>query len=87
MNIIGEKIILRAIELKDASLLMNMINDPDTEKMLGGNSFPVSLEWQEKWITSQDERKDILRCIIVEKDDITIINLYSNLFYILSYKK
>ena len=24
---------------------------------------------------------------IVEKDDITIINLYSNLFYILSYKK
>lgn len=70
MNIIGEKIVLRAMKLKDASLLMNMINDPDTEKMLGGNSFPVSLEGQEKWIASQVERKDILRCIVAKKDDI-----------------
>jgi len=38
MNIYGERIVLRAIFEEDAQFLYNMINDPDTEKMLGGSS-------------------------------------------------
>ena len=67
MNIIGEKILLRAIEMKDAQLLMDIINDPETERMLGGASFPVSREAQEKWILAQIGRTDVLRCIVAEK--------------------
>ena len=48
MNIFGDKVVLRAIELYDLDLLLNLINDPDTEKMLGGNSFPISKESQKK---------------------------------------
>lgn len=69
MNIRGKNIILRAVSLKDAILLMNLINDSETEEMLGGSSFPVSLEEQEKWIISQQGRKDVLRCIVMRLDD------------------
>lgn len=67
MNILGNNIILRAISKNDAKLLLDLINDPETEKMLGGSSFPVSLEEQEKWIATQCERSDILRCIVAQK--------------------
>ena len=43
MNIYGKSIVLRAISESDASLLLQMINDPETERMLGGSSFPVSM--------------------------------------------
>lgn len=70
MNIIGEKILLRAINLNDAEFLMDLINDPNTEKMLGGKSFPVSYEHQCKWIETQSKpNREILRCIIVETDN------------------
>lgn len=69
MNIEGNKTVLRAITVNDAEMLMQLINDPETEKMLGGNSFPVSLEGQEKWIASQIGRNDVLRCIVAEKDN------------------
>ena len=70
MNITGNKILLRAISLKDTKLLMDLINDPETEKMLGGSSFPVSLEGQEKWIQSQIGRQDVLRCVVALKENI-----------------
>lgn len=69
MNIYGKEIVLRAITLNDAPLLLEIINDPETERMLGGSSFPVSLEGQNKWIHDQMGRKDILRCIVAAKDD------------------
>lgn len=51
--IIKEKNIeLRAIEEKDAALLKNLINDPETEKMVVGWSFPVSDSEQRQWIAS-----------------------------------
>lgn len=53
MNIYGERIVLRAIFEEDAQFLYNMINDPDTEKMLGGSSFPVSIAAQQNWIRRQ----------------------------------
>ena len=64
MNIQGNSVVLRAISMEDANLLMELINDADTEKMLGGSSFPVSLEGQEKWIAAQTGRTDVLRCIV-----------------------
>lgn len=69
MNIQGEKVVLRAIELYDSDLLLDLINDSDTEKMLGGNSFPVSKESQNKWIEAQENRNNVLRCIIALKND------------------
>ena len=67
MNIIGEKTILRAITMSDAPFLNTLINDPETEKMLGGHSFPVSMEAQEKWIAEQMGKTNILRCVIADK--------------------
>ncbi|MCM1060382.1 MAG: GNAT family N-acetyltransferase [Eubacterium sp.] len=69
MNIQGDKVILRSISMKDADLLINMLNDPETEKMLGGWSFPVSIEEQKNWITAQNGRTDVLRCIIALKEN------------------
>lgn len=69
MNIQGDKIVLRAISMEDANLLMELINDAETEKMLGGSSFPVSIEGQEKWIAAQTGRTDVLRCIVALKEN------------------
>lgn len=40
MNIYGEKVILRALDIKDTDFLYELINDPDTEFMLGGEFLP-----------------------------------------------
>ena len=50
MIIKGKKTILRAIEQKDFQLLLDLINDPETEYMLGGWSFPVSQQMQMDWV-------------------------------------
>lgn len=69
MNIQGQNVILRAISMNDANLLMGLMNDAETEKMLGGSSFPISLEGQEKWIAEQTGRVDVLRCIVRLKEN------------------
>ena len=69
MNIYGEKTVLRAIEPADKSLLLELINDPKTEKMLGGGSFPVSEAGQAKWIADQTGRTDVLRCIVADQSN------------------
>lgn len=68
MNIFGEKVVLRAITGEDNALLLEMINDPETERMLGGSSFPVSAEGQAKWIAAQGGRTDVLRCIVADRN-------------------
>ena len=42
MFIKGEKVLLRAIELRDADILRAMMNDEKIEEMMWGYSFPVS---------------------------------------------
>lgn len=70
MVIIGENIIIRAIEREDAELLRSLINDPDTEKMLGGSSWPVSKAEQTQWIEGQfGNHPEIRRGIITLKHD------------------
>jgi RimJ/RimL family protein N-acetyltransferase len=64
MNIIGEKVMLRAIEDKDADVLRDMINDPEMEFLLGGWSFPVSVRQQLAWQSGLGGDTRTLRCVI-----------------------
>ncbi len=68
MIIYGDKVYLRAIENKDSGLLFDLINDPETEMMVCGNSWPVSIDEQRLWMERQTGRKDLLRCIIADKE-------------------
>jgi len=68
MNIYFEDIMLRAIEKKDLDMLLEMINDPDTENMTGGYSFPVSEHQQAKWFENLNNDKNELRTVIEAKD-------------------
>lgn len=49
MNLYGEKVVLRALELSDMDLLRSMINNPKIEAMVEGWSFPISTLQQENW--------------------------------------
>lgn len=69
MNIIGEKIYLRAVEITDKEVLLNIINDSETEHSLGGWSFPISSLNQEDWIKAQKPDTQNLRCMINDKID------------------
>lgn len=68
MNIIGDKVVLRAINASDNEMLLEMINDPETERMLGGSSRPLSLENQLQWFNSLKNDEHILRCIVETKE-------------------
>lgn len=69
MYIYGEKVILRAVEESDNSMLLSLINDPDTEMMLGGSSWPVSEAEQLKWFENQERNRDVLRCVVALKEN------------------
>ena len=49
MNIVGDKVTLRAIERRDLEILHKWSNDPEITKMLGGWHFPSSMPDQEVW--------------------------------------
>ena len=49
MNILGKKVVLRAMEEKDMPSLLDMINDPEMERMVIGWSFPNSMKQQMDW--------------------------------------
>lgn len=68
MNINGERVLLRAIELSDKDILLDIINDSETEFSLGGWSFPVSSLNQEEWIKALKPNNNILRCMIVDRE-------------------
>lgn len=55
MNILGKKIILRAVEQEDISLLHKWSNDPQTQDIMGGVHFPSSFDWHQRWF---DKLKD-----------------------------
>lgn len=64
MNIKGEKVVLRAIEPQDNPTLLKIINDDETEYMIGGWSFPVSQKKQEEWTNGIGDERNTLRCAI-----------------------
>ena len=69
MNIKGKVVTLRAMEETDQRLLMEMVNDPEIEKMVGGYSFPVSSIQQKKWFESNINSQNHLRLIIETEED------------------
>ena len=69
MNIHGERILLRAIEHDDNDMLLKLINDPETEMMIGGSSWLTSLDGQMKWYSRLENSQSILRCIVSDKED------------------
>lgn len=83
MNIYGNHVFLRAVEEKDAELLLKMINSADIEYMLGGFSFPVSMEAQKKWIHELENTETTLRCMIVPYDTSNAVGtvILSNIDY------
>lgn len=68
MNILNGAITLRAIEMEDQELLLQLINDPEIENMLGGSSFPVSLHGQKNWFGNLKSSTNELRVIVEHKD-------------------
>ena len=57
MWLVGEKVYIRAIESEDNSMLLELINDPETEKMVGGTAWPTSKEEQVIWQKNQAGRR------------------------------
>ena len=68
MNIFGEHIVLRALEPEDNNMLLDLINDPDTEAMIGGKSWPTSMQHQIRWMNEQDSNNSVFRCAIAERE-------------------
>lgn len=64
MFIKGKKVLLRAIELSDAEILRDMINDDEIERMMWGYSFPVAKHQQLKWIENLASEKSTFRAMI-----------------------
>lgn len=69
MIIYGKEIVLRAIESEDNELLYSIMNDPDTEMLLGGSSRPISREEQSRWFSRHIEQDSSFRCIVALKSN------------------
>ena len=64
MFIKGEKVLMRAVELSDARVLRQMMNDENIENMMWGYSLPVSEHQQVRWIENIPNEKNIFRAMI-----------------------
>ncbi|MBQ7217743.1 MAG: GNAT family N-acetyltransferase [Synergistaceae bacterium] len=64
MNIHGRKIILRAPEKHDCSMIREMFNDPEIENLVIGWSFPLSEYSQEQWFSSHYNDTNNFRFVI-----------------------
>ena len=64
MFIKGKKVLLRAVELSDAPVLQQMINDEEIERMMWGYSFPVAHHQQIKWIENLSNEKSVFRAMV-----------------------
>lgn len=58
MNIHGKRVILRAMTKKDAEMIVSMFNDPETERLVGGFCYPMSVEQQERYIETHASSED-----------------------------
>lgn len=69
MELIGKKVILRAVEEEDLEMLRELTNSADYEKMIVGWSFPISRKDQQKWFENSKNGLDKIQYIIETKDD------------------
>lgn len=68
MNLVGNKVILRALEIEDMEFLREMLNDPEMESLVIGWSFPTSRYEQEKWYEKTILDKQNLKFAIQTKE-------------------
>ncbi len=78
MNIYGKKVVLRAIEEKDAELIVRMFNDPEIENLVVGWAPPVSMYSQKEWLKSHYNDQTNMRFIIETQQDgaVGLVTLY-----------
>ncbi len=55
---------LRAIELKDCELLLEMMNNSTIDKLVGNTHLPISRENQEAWIKNYKNSQETIRLMI-----------------------
>lgn len=72
MNIYGKKVILRAIEKEDVTLITEMFNDPEIEHLVEGWSFPLSELAEQKWMENNLNNSDIRLAIQAIDTDASI---------------
>jgi RimJ/RimL family protein N-acetyltransferase len=76
MNIIGKKVMLRAIEEQDLSSLHIWANDPLTQDIMGNIHFPSSFEYQKNWFKKLQDDNLNLR-FAIHTEDLGIIGISS----------
>ena len=64
MNLSNNEIILRSVELDDATFLHALINDAETERALVGWTKPVSMHDQIEWIKNIKNEVGCVRYVI-----------------------
>lgn len=69
MNIVGRKVILRAMTKFDMQMICDIFNDPEIEKLVVGWSFPISLDQQIKWFDNHMNDNNNFRFVIETKED------------------
>ncbi len=72
MNLQGENVTLRAIELEDLPILQKWANNPEIQNWLGGWHFPTSMEDQKKWFAALDV-KSLNQRFVIEIEDMGVI--------------
>lgn len=75
MNIVGEKVYLRAMEPSDMEAYRKMLNDPSLEQLLGGWSFPVSSAQQQEWYGRVINDRNNLRWSVVRRSDDVLLGM------------
>ncbi len=69
MNIIGDSIILRAIEIDDLDIMQKWANEPSIQYMLGGWHFPTNRNDQQKWYQNLSCNSMHQRYLIVDSSN------------------
>lgn len=72
MFIKGRKVLIRAIELSDAELLREMINDEEIEQMMWGYSFPVAKHQQVSWIENLSRNNDAIFRGMIDVNNVSV---------------
>ena len=69
MDIMGKRVVLRAIEEQDKEMLLDLIQDPDITKVTVGYPQPVSYDHQIHRFRALSDSPDGLRRIIADKEN------------------
>ena len=76
MNILGNNIVLRAIEEEDLPLLHKWANDPLTQDIIGDIHFPSSIDFHRSWFEGI-KNEPFNQRLAIEVSDLGIIGLSS----------